>query len=320
MDSTEINVIPEPLLPHSGVRLGAEIRIIEVGPRDGLQNEKCPISTDAKLEFVSNLVKSGLKEIELTSFVSPTRIPQLADADELWSKVLSSEWAKSVQFSALVPNLRGLDRALKLGVSRIALFTAASSSFTKKNIGMTIEESIAEFKKVIEEFRGSGGEFVRGYVSTIVECPFEGRISPSQVSDVVGQLIDLGVDEISLGETLGVAVPVEIESVLGAVLPLCKHVQVACHFHDTRGTGIANIQMALSHGITRFDSSAGGLGGCPYAPGAGGNLATEDLVYYLTRSGYSTGVDLDKLSHSSLDILRSLGRSPSAKSQLADLG
>ena len=300
-------------------RKAPRVQVVEVGLRDGLQNEADFVPTSIKIQWVESLIASGIKEIELTSFVSPKKVPQLADAEELYTKVHQSTFVGKAQFSALVPNQRGLERALSLGVERIALFTAASNTFTLKNIGMTIEASLKEFSEVIRLYRQSGGKFVRGYVSTAIECPFEGRISPSAVAEVVRQLIDLGIDEIAFGETLGVAVPSEIDQLLHVVLPYCNDILVSCHFHDTHGGAIANVAEALDHGITRFDASAGGLGGCPYAPGAGGNLSTEDLVYFLERSGYDTGVNLQALAQSSLDVLQSLGKTPFAKSQLAAL-
>jgi hydroxymethylglutaryl-CoA lyase len=218
----------------------------------------------------------------------------------------------------LVPNAKGLERALDAGVQRIALFTAASEAFTKKNINMTVRESIDTFAAMVKEFRSKvPGGWVRGYVSTAFECPYAGRIAPETTSDVARQLLDIGVDEVSLGDTIGAAAPPEVNS-LSSVLGLAKD-KVAWHFHDTRGTAIANVAAALDLGYFAFDSSAGGLGGCPYAPGAGGNLATEDLVYFLERCGLPTGVDLSKLAAASLPVLAAIGRRPGSRSQLAQL-
>lgn len=291
------------------------MRIVEVGPRDGLQNEAIPISTEAKLSFIDRLVEAGLTEIEATSFVSPKWVPQLADASELFSGL-----SQPALFSALVPNLKGLERAITGGVKRIALFTAASDAFTERNIGMSVAESLRVFGEVAGEFRRRvPGGWIRGYVSTAFECPYAGRIAPEQTARVASALIEIGVDEISLGDTIGVAVPQEVRSLAAAIEEVAPRDRVAWHFHDTRGTAIANVAAAMELGYQTFDSSAGGLGGCPYAPGAGGNLATEDLVYFLERSGIPTGVDLEKLARASLPILKLLGRAPASRAQQAVL-
>jgi hydroxymethylglutaryl-CoA lyase len=290
------------------------MRIVEVGPRDGLQNESTPIPTSTKRAFIQAIAEAGLKEIEATSFVSPKWVPQLADASDLWPQL-----PPGPEYSALVPNLRGLESALKVGVPRIAVFTAASEAFVKSNINMTIAESLAGFRAVIQTFRqDQPGRFVRAYVSTIVECPYQGRILPEQVAKVCDQLVALDVNEISLGETLGVAIPSEIRAVSQAISHIPKD-RIVWHFHDTRGTAIANVQETLNLGYRAFDSSAAGLGGCPYAKGAGGNLATEDLVYFLEREGFKTGIDLERLARASLPVLEALGRAPQAKAQRAVL-
>lgn len=291
------------------------VRIIEVGPRDGLQNEATPIPTGAKLAFIAALAASGLEEIEATSFVSPKWVPQLGDAETLWPQL-----PPGPLYSALVPNLKGLERALALGVKRIALFTAASDAFTQKNINMTVAESLAQFREVVAAFREAVPDgWVRGYVSTAFECPYTGRIAPAATAKVARSLAELGVDEVALGDTIGVAVPAEVRELDHAVFDVIPRPMIAYHFHDTRGTAIANVASALEDGIRAFDASAGGLGGCPYAPGAGGNLATEDLVYFLERSGFATGVSLPDLARASLSVLKLLGRIPTAKSQLAAL-
>ncbi|MBI5708251.1 MAG: hydroxymethylglutaryl-CoA lyase [Armatimonadetes bacterium] len=291
------------------------VRIIEVGPRDGLQNEATPIPTESKLAFVAALAACGLEEIEATSFVSPKWVPQLGDAESLWPLL-----PPGPEYSALVPNLKGLERALALGVKRIALFTAASDAFTQKNIRMTVAESLALFREVVAAFRGSVPDgWIRGYVSTAFECPYAGRIAPAATAKVARSLAELGVDEVALGDTIGVAVPAEVRELDHAVFDVVPRPMIAYHFHDTRGTAIANVAAALEDGVQAFDASAGGLGGCPYAPGAGGNLATEDLVYFLERSGFATGVSLPDLAQATLPVLRLLGRSPAAKSQLAAL-
>lgn len=290
------------------------VRIIEVGPRDGLQNEKTPIPTEEKKAFAQRLANSGLAEIEVTSFVSQKWVPQLGDAEELWPTL-----PPGPLYSALVPNAKGLERALACGVQRIALFTAASETFTRKNINMTIAESLERFAEIVWQFRSQCAEgFVRGYVSTAFACPYEGDIPPRAVAQVVERLFEIGVDEVSLGDTIGVAVPKNLTA-LSRVLKRTTKDRIAWHFHDTRGTAIANVARAMELGYKVFDASAGGLGGCPFAPGAGGNLATEDLVYFLERSGVLTSVSLPKLAEASLPILSLLGKAPTAKAQLAVL-
>lgn len=289
------------------------IRIVEVGPRDGLQNESIPIPTDLKLNFIRELATSGLKEIEATSFVSPKWVPQLADAAELWPHLPSGP-----QFSALVPNLKGLERALDVGVKRIALFTAASDAFTEKNINMTVAESLDVLREVAAAFRSAQETgWIRGYVSTAFECPYSGKVEPGRVAEIATKLFEIGADEVSIGDTIGVAIPKEVRLLTKVLVNHFEKSKIAYHFHDTRGTAVANVAAAIEDGIESFDSSAGGLGGCPYAPGAGGNLATEDLVYFLERSGVPTGVDLSRLAAASLPVLRHLGRPPAAKAQLA---
>jgi isopropylmalate/homocitrate/citramalate synthase len=291
------------------------IRIVEVGPRDGLQNEPAPVPTVEKLAFIERLRNAGLVEIEATSFVSPKWVPQLGDAEILWPQLPDGGL-----YSALVPNAKGLERAVALGVRRIALFTAASDAFTQKNINMTVAQSLEVFAEVAAAFRAQvPGGWLRGYVSTAFECPFAGRVEPEATVRVAEALLRIGCDEISIGDTIGVAAPVEVKRLtrlLAAVVPLDK---LNYHFHDTRGTAIANVAQAIEDGVRSFDSSSGGLGGCPYAPGAGGNLATEDLVYFLERSGFATGLELPLLAQASLPILERLGRPPASKAQRAVL-
>ncbi len=286
-----------------------DIRIIEVSPRDGLQNEALPVPTAQKLELIRGLVAAGIKEIEVSSFVSPKWIPQLGDIEDLWPML-----SEGGLYSALVPNMKGLERAEGLGVERIAVFTAASDAFTLKNINMTVDQSLDIFRLIRAEHKG----FMRGYVSTIFECPYAGLIEPKQVRKVVDQLFEIGVDEVSLGDTTGVGVPNEVRDLARELHGLDKQ-EIVWHFHDTRGTAIANVAAALELGYTAFDSSAAGLGGCPYAKGAGGNLATEDLVYFAHRMGLSSGIDLSALARASLSTLDCLGKLPSAKAQLAML-
>ena len=286
-----------------------DIRIVEVSPRDGLQNEAVPLPTVMKAMLIERLLGAGLKEIEVTSFVSPKWVPQLGDAAELWPML--PPWGT---YSALVANEKGFDRAQDVGVERIAVFTAASDAFTKKNINMTVTESLELFAKIRADHKG----FMRGYVSTIFECPYAGLVEPSQVREVVDRLFEMGVDEVSLGDTIGVGVPLEVKGLAKELHGLPKD-RIVWHFHDTRGTAIANVAEALDLGFTSFDSSAAGLGGCPYAKGAGGNLATEDLVYFAERSGLRSGVSLPDLARASLPTLEYLGKTPSAKAQLAAL-
>lgn len=291
------------------------IRIVEVGPRDGLQNEAIPIPTDLKLNFIRRLVQAGIREIEATSFVSPKWVPQLADAAELWPDL-----PPGGIYSALVPNLKGLERALEVGVDRIAIFTAASDEFTQANINMTVEESLSVFGEVVSAFRLSLRDgWIRGYVSTAFECPYAGRIDPARTTEVSERLIELGVNEVSIGDTIGTASPAEVRALTPLLIDAIGRDRIAYHFHDTRGTAIANVQAAMDLGIWQFDSAASGLGGCPYAKGAGGNLATEDLVYLLEREGFETGIDLSLLAQASQPVLQFLGRPPMSKAQQAIL-
>jgi hydroxymethylglutaryl-CoA lyase len=281
------------------------VRIYEVGPRDGLQNEKEPISTDAKLRFLSLLADAGLHEIEATSFVSPKAIPQLADADELMSRL---ERRPGVRYPVLVPNARGLERAEAAGADAVAVFTAASEPFTKANINMTIAESIDAFRPVVTRARERGW-WTRGYVSTAFGCPYQGAVGEAAVVGVAQQLLELGVDELSIGDTIGVAGPADVRRVVEALFTAGIGAErLAMHFHDTRGTALANVSAALELGIRCFDASTGGTGGCPYAPGAAGNLATEDLVYLLEREGLTHGVDLDALLVAARHVTETLGR------------
>jgi hydroxymethylglutaryl-CoA lyase len=275
--------------------LPKQVKIVEVGPRDGLQNEPEPIATEDKLRFIQGLADSGLKHIEATSFVHPKAIPQLADALEVVKQLPP---VPGVIYSALVPNMKGLERAIESGIRRIAVFTAASNSFTQKNIQMSIRESLETFKPVVGEAMKAGIS-VRGYVSTAFVCPYEGDIAPEAVLDITAELLAMGVDEVSLGDTIGAASPKDVYQTIGLIIDKLSEKKIALHFHDTFGTALANVYTGLELGITTFDSSAGGLGGCPYAPGASGNLATEDLVYMLNRMGITTGVDLEKLSMAS---------------------
>jgi len=280
------------------------VNIFEVGPRDGLQNESQTVPTSVKLQFIETLAQSGLKQIEATSFVHPKVIPQLADADELVKQLPK---IPGVQFSALVPNEKGLERAAASGIKHIAVFTAASETFVQKNIRMTIAESLAEFQKVIPLAKPHGMD-IRGYVSTGFVCPYEGNVPKEKVREVCEKLLEMGVSQISIGDTIGAAAPSDVQTTVGHILEKIPASKIALHFHDTYGTALANVYAALQLGITTFDTSAGGIGGCPYAPGAAGNLATEDLVYMLDRMGIQTGVDLQKVFEASNIIARALNR------------
>jgi hydroxymethylglutaryl-CoA lyase len=290
-----------------------KIKITEVGPRDGLQNEKKVISTLDKKKFIELLLESGLEHIEITSFVRPDKIPALADAEELSSLL---DVPKFPNFSCLVPNLKGYEKARKFGYKKIAIFGAASETFSQKNINMSIRESLNSFREVCN-LAQQDGISVRAYISTVIACPYEGKIFPQKVLEVVEQMVELEVYEISLGDTIGVGVPKDVERLLEVLLKNYPPSLFAVHFHDTYGTALANVQKAYELGIRSFDSSAGGLGGCPYAPNSAGNLATEDLVYLLENSGISTNVNLKKLLCATSFINHVIGRNSISKVYLA---
>jgi isopropylmalate/homocitrate/citramalate synthase len=281
------------------------VRIYEVGPRDGLQNEDRPIPLATKLRYLELLADAGLREIETTSFVAPSAIPQLADADELMATMPRRA---GVRYPVLVPNVRGLARAEAAGVDAIAVFTAASDAFTTRNIGMTVAQSLTAFAPVLAR-ASELGWWRRGYVSTAFGCPYSGAVDPARVVEVAVALLGLGVDEVCFGDTIGVGVPPQVRDLtaraVDAGIPLGA---IAYHFHDTRGTALANVSAAMSVGVRTFDSSTGGTGGCPYAPGAAGNLATEDLVYLLDAIGLEHGVSLDAVLVAARFIADSLGR------------
>ena len=286
------------------------ISITEVGPRDGLQNESHSVPTDVKAAFIRNLIHAGLRDIEVSSFVRPDRIPQLADAKELFDEL--GKPPKGVTFRALVPNLRGLERAVDAGVRSIAVFTAASETFNRRNIGAGIDESLARFRPVVAAAKEASMQ-VRGYVSTAIHCPFEGPIDPEAVSSVSGALVELGCDELSIGDTIGAGTPAHVSRLLETLLRDHPDADLVMHFHDTRGMAIANVVESLRFGITRFDASAAGLGGCPYAPGASGNLATEDLVFLLDGLAYAHGIDLEALRRASRGIAKAIAREPASR-------
>jgi hydroxymethylglutaryl-CoA lyase len=267
------------------------VKVVEVGPRDGLQNEKVTIPTQAKVDYITALGDSGLRVIEAGAFVSPKWVPQMADSATVYRDIPKDP---GVEYPVLVPNAKGLERAIEAGVKSIAIFTAASESFNKRNINMSIDESFANFAEVVPRARAEGMR-VRGYVSTAFGCPYEGEVPPEKVLEVAARLLDLGCYEVSIGDTIGVGTPMQVQGVIGMLLQVIPPKRLAMHFHDTRGTALANTLAALEMGITTFDSSAGGLGGCPYAPGASGNMATEDLIYLLDGMGIESGVDLKRL-------------------------
>ncbi len=265
------------------------VTIVEVGPRDGLQNEKALVPTATKIAFVNALAAAGHQVIEVSAFVSPKWVPQMADAAEVFAGIARRD---GVRYTALVPNLAGLERAMAAGATEIAIFAAASETFSRRNINQTVDESLAAYRAVCNAARAAGLA-VRGYLSTCFGCPFEGAVPPARVADIAGRLLDLGVFEVALSDTIGVAHPGQVAEVLDEVTPRVPLGQLALHLHDTRGTALANVLAGLQYGVATFDSSAGGLGGCPYAPGAAGNLATEDLLYMLDGLGIHTGVSLD---------------------------
>jgi isopropylmalate/homocitrate/citramalate synthase len=297
--------------------LPRQVRIYEVGPRDGLQNEATPLPTATKLEYIRLLRAAGLREIEATSFVSPRAIPQLADADELMRALVAETESGAAngapRYPVLVPNERGFDRAHAAGARALAVFTAASDAFTQRNIGMTVAESIDAFKPVLARARGERW-WTRGYVSTAFGCPFSGRVDPARVVEVALALAELGTDEICIGDTIGVGVPGQVHELNGRLNDAgLGNDRLAYHFHDTRGTALANVLAGLEDGVACFDASTGGTGGCPYAPGAAGNLATEDLVYLLDGLGIDHGVSLASVLVAARFIADALGRPLASK-------
>ncbi len=292
------------------------VSVYEVGPRDGLQNELRTLATPDKARLIDALVASGLTRIEVTSFVSPRWIPQLADAEKVLALVKRRE---GVTFSALVPNLKGLERAHAAGLQEAAVFLSVTESHSKKNINKSVAEAVAAAREVASAAHAHGMR-VRGYLSTVWGCPYEGLTPVPRVLEVVRQLADLGLSQLSLGDTIGVGTPGHTAQLITEVSRLVPLEQIALHLHDTRGTALANALVGLSMGITTFDSSIGGLGGCPYAPGAAGNLATEDLVYMLQGMGVQTGIDLDRLVGAGELAQELIGRKLSGKYLQAALG
>jgi len=280
------------------------IRLVEVGPRDGLQNEKHAVPLEAKVALVDALSKTGVGEIEAGAFVSPKAVPQMADSAEVFKRIARQP---GVIYSALVPNEKGLDAALEAKVDKIAVFTAASETFNRKNINASIAESIERFRPVVERAKKQKLP-VRAYISTAFYCPYEGKVAPAKVLGVVDSLASLGVDEVSIGDTIGRAAPADVRALLDALLPRVKKDTVFLHFHDTYGMAVANaIEAWERYGITGFDASAGGLGGCPYAPGAGGNVGTEDLAFALQAMGAPVSLDFDALRAAAAALQTHLG-------------
>jgi isopropylmalate/homocitrate/citramalate synthase len=277
---------------------GRKVTIVEVGPRDGLQNEHVDVTTADKIRFVNLLSAAGLPVIEVSAFVSPKWVPQMADASDVFAGLTR---APGIRYTALVPNLAGLDRAMAAGVTEVAVFAASTETFSRKNINQTIDESLSGYKQVCDRALAAGLR-VRGYLSTAFGCPYEGDVPPEVVATLTARLLDLGVFEVAISDTIGIAHPGQVSRVLETVLARIEVSRVALHFHDTRGTALANVLSALAFGISTFDASAGGLGGCPYAPGAAGNLATDDLIYMLNGLEIETGVSLPALSEASAFI------------------
>lgn len=282
----------------------SSVRIVEVGPRDGLQNEKQIVPTETKIEFIRHLAEAGLKTIEATAFVSPRWVPQMADHAEVLRALPRGE---GIAYPVLVPNMRGFEAAVESGATEIAVFAAASESFSQRNINCSIAESLERFAPVFSAARNANLR-VRGYVSCVLGCPYEGEVPPAKVAEVAGALFDSGCYEISLGDTIGVGTPNRTADLVETVSHRVPIDHLGGHFHDTYGQALANVYAALLAGVHVFDASVSGLGGCPYAPGAAGNVATEDLVYMLNGMGIETGVDLDRLISVGAFICDRLGR------------
>ncbi len=291
------------------MQLPKQVQIKEVGPRDGLQNETTFIPTEEKIQLVNRLSESGLNYIEVTSFVHPKWIPQLADAVEVLKEIKRNS---DITYAALVPNSKGLERALEAGIDEVSIFMSASEGHNKSNINKSIDETFPVLKEVVDGALAAG-KTVRGYISTVIACPYDNYTKPEQVVYVAEKLFDMGISELSLGDTIGVGVPTQVDALLHEMLRHFKAEKLAMHFHDTRGTAIANVMTSLTHGITKFDSAIGGLGGCPYAQGASGNVATEDLLYLLHEMGIETGVSLEKIQQTALYVEGIIGKTLSSK-------
>ena len=292
----------------------SKVKIVEVGPRDGLQNEKVIVDLPTKLKLVQQLSETGLLNIEAGSFVSPKWVPQMANSDDLFQEInqsISSAFPQ-IQFSALTPNERGFDRAMECGVKEVAIFAAATEQFSQKNINCSISESLKRFVPLVEKAQ-SANVRIRGYVSCVLGCPYQGSVSTDEVLEVTKSLLDLGCYEVSLGDTIGVGTPASTKNLLSALLPVIPAEQIALHMHDTYGQALANILIGLQMGISVIDSAVAGLGGCPYAKGASGNVATEDVVYLLNGLDISHGLQLDKIIEAGNIICAALGRSNGSK-------
>jgi len=295
--------------------LPSKVRIVEVAPRDGLQNEKKPVATEIKVELIRRLGAAGLKTIEVTSFVSPKWVPQMADNAEVFAAI---EKLPGVCYPVLTPNMKGFEAALAAGAKEVAVFGSASESFSRKNINCSVAESMARFRPIAEAAKAADVK-VRGYVSCVLGCPYEGEVAPLAVAGVAQQLLDMGCHEISLGDTIGTGTPEKTRAMIKAVARRVPLKKIAGHYHDTFGMAAANIYASLQMGIGIYDSSVAGLGGCPYAAGAAGNVATEDVVWLLTGLGIDTGVDLDALVDTGVWISRQLKREPASRAARAIL-
>ncbi|MBT0963287.1 hydroxymethylglutaryl-CoA lyase [Denitromonas iodatirespirans] len=291
------------------MNLPTQVRIVDVGPRDGLQNEKQVIDTAVKVELIARLGAAGLKSIEATSFVSPKWVPQMGDNAEVMASI---QRLPGVGYPVLTPNLKGFEAALAAGAEEVAVFGAASESFSQKNINCSIAESLQRFEPVMAAAQAAGVK-VRGYVSCVLGCPYEGEIAPAAVAEVAATLFDMGCYEVSLGDTIGTGTPGKTQRMLDAVAARVPVGKLAGHYHDTYGQALANIYASLERGVAVFDASVGGLGGCPYAAGASGNVATEDVVYLLDGLGIDTGIDLNRLVDTAAWISAQLGREPASK-------
>lgn len=285
------------------------VKIVEVGPRDGLQNEKAAVTTDQKIRLIELLAEAGLTAIEAGSFVSPKWVPQMADSGEVFDRM---EKRPTVDYPVLAPNMKGLDAALSHGAKEVAIFGAASESFSQRNINCSIAESLERFTPVCARALDEGVR-VRGYISCVLGCPYEGPVDPGAVARIAKRLMEIGCYEISLGDTIGTGTPAETERLIDAVAAVVPVERVAGHFHDTYGQGVANIWAAYGKGVRIFDASIAGLGGCPYAKGATGNVATEDVVYSLSRSGVETGVDMERLLDAAAFAAEMVGRPPASR-------
>ena len=288
--------------------LPRQVRLVEVGPRDGLQNEK-PLSTQDKVELINQLAEAGMRHIEAGSFVSPKWVPQMADSDEIFARIKRHD---GVTYAALTPNMKGFEKALAAKVDEVAIFAAASEGFSQKNINCSIADSLARFTPIMAAAKAAGLP-VRGYVSCVIGCPYDGPVAPQKVAEVTARLLEMGCYEVSLGDTIGTGTAADVSALLDSLCKVADVNQLAVHFHDTYGQALTNIHVALQYGIATIDCAVAGLGGCPYAAGASGNVASEDVVYLLNGLGIAHGVDLEKLAAAGDFICRRLQRSNGSK-------